>query len=145
QDLADLYNADRHGLPAPPLDAPSYRDYVRSATRRASDDAAAEEYWVRRFTGGTRPLELPTDRQRPPVKTFRGSHVRSTFDPALYREIKRLGARHGCTLYVTLLAAWQALVFRLTHQTDITIGIPVAATRTLDEVPPVGHCVNMLP
>src|SRR5437667_2160824 len=47
---------------------------------------------------------------------------------------------HGSTFF-----PWQTLLFRLTHQTDVTTGIPVAATRTLDEVPPVGHCVNMLP
>ena len=79
------------------------------------------------------------------MRTFRGSHERLTFDSALYRDIKALGARHGCTLYVTLLAAWQAVLMRLAGQNDLVVGIPLAAQSTLPNGHLVGHCVHMLP
>ena len=90
-------------------------------------------------------LELPTDGSRPPVRLFRESNERITFDAALYRDIKALGARHGCTLYVTLLAAWQALLARLSGQRDLVVGIPVSAQASLSNGHLVGHCVHMLP
>src|SRR6185503_3796559 len=72
-------------------------------------------------------------------------HERMSFDAALYRDIKALGARHGCTLYVTLLAAWQTLLMRLAAQRDLVVGIPLAAQSTLPNGNLVGHCVHMLP
>ena len=145
QDLAALYTADHYGLPPVLPEVMSYAEYVRQASRCTPEEAASADYWVRRFSGEVPVLELPTDSPRPTVRTFRGSHERMTFDSALYRDIKALGARHGCTLYVTLLAAWQAVLMRLAGQNDLVVGIPLAAQSTLPNGHLVGHCVHMLP
>ena len=145
QDLAALYTADRHGLPPRLPEAMSYGEYVRQSARCTSEETASADYWVHAFSGDVPVLELPTDGSRPPVRLFRGSLERITFDAALYHDIKALGARHGCTLYVTLLAAWQALLMRLSGQHDLVVGIPVSAQSALPNGHLVGHCVHMLP
>jgi len=145
QDLAALYTADRHGLPARMPEAMSYAEYVRQSALGADDEAASADYWVRKFSGEVPVLELPTDGSRPPVRLFRGANERITFDAALYRDVKALGVRHGCTLYVTLLAAWQALLMRLSGQHDLTVGIPVSSQASLANGHLVGHCVHVLP
>ena len=145
QDLAAFYTADRHGLPARLPAAMSYAEYVRQSVHLTDDDTLSADYWVRTFSDEVPVLELPTDGARPPVRMFRGANERITFDAALYRDVKALGARHGCTLYVTLLAAWQALLTRLSGQRDLAVGIPVSAQASLANGHLVGHCVHVLP
>jgi amino acid adenylation domain-containing protein len=145
RDLSALYTADRYGLTAQLPEVMSYSQYVRQAAGCSDEEIASADYWVSRFAGEIPVLELPTDSGRSPVRSFRGSHERLTFDADLYRDVKALGARHGCTLYVTLLAAWQALLMRLAGQQDLVVGIPVSAQSTLANGNLVGHCVHMLP
>ncbi len=141
RDLAALYNAARYGLPAPPPEVAPYDEYVRAAA--APPPVDAEQYWVERFAEPAPPLDLPTDRPRPPEKTFRASQARVQIDGAEYASIKQLAARHGCTLYVALLTAWNVLLHRLTSQSDIVVGVPMSGL--VDDAKVVGHSVHMLP
>jgi amino acid adenylation domain-containing protein len=145
RDLAALYTADRHGLRARLPEPMSYCEYVRSASLPSKDRAESEGYWIAQFADGVPTLELPVDHLRPAARTFQGSHERLRIEADLYRELKRLGARHGCSLYVTLLAAWQVLLFRLTHNEDFVVGIPVAGQAVLDNQLLAGHAVHVLP
>jgi amino acid adenylation domain-containing protein len=147
RDLGALYSALRDGAaPAlPPVS--SYRHYVRQA---AASDAkarqrAAEDYWAGRFADGVPVVELPSDRPRPTVMSYRGGQESASLPAEFQGELRKLGAKHGCTLYVTLLAAFQVLVSRLTGQTDIVTGIPLAGQTQLENGDLVGHCVHTLP
>jgi amino acid adenylation domain-containing protein len=90
-------------------------------------------------------LELPTDRPRPAAKSFNGATRTTRIDALAYRQIKQAGARRGCTLFVTLLAAFTTLAGRLADQTDVVVGVPAAGQSLLEDQTLVGHCVDFLP
>ena len=104
-----------------------------------------ESYWLRQFEDVPKALQLPTDRPRPARKSFRGGTQTAYVDAAGYAAIKKAGARAGCTLFVTLLTAFQTLVGRLADQHDVVTGIPAAGQALLDNGSLVGHCVDFLP
>jgi amino acid adenylation domain-containing protein len=145
RELGALYSADRHGIDAALPEPMSYSAYVQQAGEPTTERERSHAYWMQRFSTPAPVLELPVDRPRPPAKTYRGSHQFLRIDPALYGELKKSAARQGCTMYVVLLAAWQSLLYRLTSQSDLIVGIPVAAQAGLPNTNLVGHCVQMLP
>lgn len=146
-DLARIYAADCHGLPAQLPATFSYREYVAREAARDTDQQAQEdeEYWAGQFSDGIPVLDLPLDRRRPAIKTYSGALQALKLDESLYRAVKSTGARHGCTLFVTLLAAFEALIMRLSGQGDFIVGIPMAGQGQVENGRLVGHCVNMIP
>ena len=147
RDLAALYSAQTRGVAAALPEPASYVDYVRAETvpEAARRRKAAEDYWVARFADFVPVMELPVDRTRPALRTFAGAQEVLALDEDVYRAIKKLGASLGATLYATLLAGFQALLYRLTGQSDLVIGIPVAGQARLENGQLVGHCVDTLP
>jgi natural product biosynthesis luciferase-like monooxygenase protein len=89
-------------------------------------------------------LNLPADRPRPPVQTYRGAAHRLTLDRALTQKLKRLSTANGATLYMTLLAAFQVLLYRYTGQTDLLVGSPTAGRGRQAWSGLVGYFVNPL-
>lgn len=88
-------------------------------------------------------LELPLDRPRPAKQDFSGGIVSFECHPGLASAVTRLSQRNGCTAYMTLLAAWGALLSRLSDQDLVLIGTPMAA-RDHDELEDmIGFFVNM--
>ena len=145
-ELAELYRANAERRPASLGQALSFATYARRQTVRDPARVAADEaYWLARFQQAPPLLELPTDRPRPALKTYEGSTRTVRIDSDAYRAIKQSGARHGCTLFVTLLAAYDMLVARLADQSDIVVGVPAAGQALLDGEVLVGHCVDFLP
>ena len=89
-------------------------------------------------------LELPTDRPRPPTASFRGDHYSFGLGPELTRALHALSQRESATLFMTLLAAFQVLLYRYSGQEDIAIGVPIAG-RTRPELERlIGFFVNTL-
>jgi amino acid adenylation domain-containing protein len=146
-DLARIYAADRHGLPARLPAAVSYRDHVGREAARAQDPQvrADEEYWAQQFADSVPVLELPLERPRPGVKTYRGARQELRLDEPLCRALKAAGAKLGCTPFVTLLAAFEVLLSRLSGQYDLVVGVPMAGQAQLEDGHLVGHCVNVIP
>jgi amino acid adenylation domain-containing protein len=104
-----------------------------------------EHYWVEVFAGRTPVLDLPTDRPRPAMKSYNGTTLCSSLGEELCAELKIASSRLGCTLYVTLLSAFQILLHRLTRQSEVVVGISAAGQALLDDASLVGHCVHFLP
>ncbi len=90
-------------------------------------------------------LDLPTDRPRPAVRTHRGDVRTARLDAGLTRRLGRLGEAHGASLYVTLLAAFQAFLGRHSGQDDVIVGSPVAGRDRPGLAEVVGYFVNPLP
>ncbi len=147
RDLGALYAAERHGVEARLHEPSSYVSYVRARAAGAPNEAAREAlaWWASRFEDASVTLELPLDRPRPPAKSFAGRQIETRLDLPLCREIRKVGARNGATLFATFLAAFEVLLHRLTAQTDFVVGIPVAGQAAIDDGDLVGHCVNTLP
>jgi len=145
-ELAQLYATKLEGrasnLPAPK----SFLEYAREQSREKNSLAMkqVEEYWLKQFEKPAPVLELPTDRPRSAMKSFAGATYRAKIAESEYRSIKKAGAQRGCTLFVTLLAAYELLLCRLANQDDVVVGIPAAGQALLEGSPLVGHCVNFL-
>ncbi|WP_166286593.1 amino acid adenylation domain-containing protein, partial [Candidatus Nitrosotalea sp. FS] len=100
------------------------------------------EYWKRELAGIPVLLEMPTDRARPAEQDLSGATVQVVLDEELSRGLKELSRRHGTTLYMTLLGGWAALLGRLTGQTDVVIGSPVANRGRAEIENLIGFFVN---
>ncbi|MGO9835641.1 MAG: amino acid adenylation domain-containing protein, partial [Polyangiaceae bacterium] len=88
---------------------------------------------------------MPTDRPRPVVKTYASRRVDIVFPSSLVDALRKVGARAGCSLFVTLLSGFEVLMYRLTGQDDLLVGIPVAGQSVASSPDLVGHCVSTLP
>ena len=123
-DLCSLLEQD-----LPPAAAMRFLDYVE--WRRESDDsqrlARELEYWRAKLGGELPVLDLPSDRARPAVMSRRGRAVPAPAIPQdLMERLKRFADAEGTTLFVTLLAAYNVLLLRLTGQSDLIVGAPLA-------------------
>ncbi len=128
REVAALYAAFAAGRPSPlrplALQYPQYAVWQRS--HLAGEVLAAHlAYWRERL-GGIGGLDLPADRSRPPVERFRGSARAIRLPEATASGLKELGRRDGASLFMVLLAAFKALLFRLTGQADLAVGSPIA-------------------
>ncbi|HEX3131877.1 MAG TPA: amino acid adenylation domain-containing protein, partial [Thermoanaerobaculia bacterium] len=93
-------------------------------------------FWRSELAGAPTVLELPADRPRPPVQRFRGASV-----PFALETFSR---PEGVTLFMTLLAAFQALLCRYTGQDDLLVGVPVAGRERTELEGLIGFFVNTL-
>ncbi|MFY9560254.1 MAG: condensation domain-containing protein, partial [Terriglobales bacterium] len=122
-ELAALYQArvtgERSPLPDLPLQYPDY-----SCWQRKSGTASAEHlaYWRNQLGPELPVLDLPTDRPRPPVQTFRGSMYPFELSPSLTDAVRRVSRKEGVTVFQTLLAAFSVLLCRYSGQEDFPIG-----------------------
>ena len=99
-----------------------------------SEQYAAElRFWLSQLDGVPPLLELPTDRPRPPVQSFRGAAVPVRWDASVRRRLARFGEEHGATPYMVLLTGLATVLGRYAGTDDVVIGSPVAG-RTAPEL-----------
>ncbi|HYO13665.1 MAG TPA: AMP-binding protein, partial [Thermoanaerobaculia bacterium] len=146
RELAALYGQEVGGsaaeLPSLPL---TYTDYIHWQRSRlaAGEGERLWEYWRERLAGAAaEPLELPLDRPRPPAQTFRGASVSWRLDAELSGRVKELGRSRGATLFMTLAAAFQALLCRHARQRELVLGAPTAGRSAAGLAGLVGYFVN---
>ena len=89
-------------------------------------------------------LELPTDRPRPAVQSYRGAHRSIALSRESTEKLKELSQREGATLFMTLLAAFQVLLMRYTSQEDIVVGSPIAGRTRAETENLIGFFINTL-
>jgi non-ribosomal peptide synthetase component F len=102
------------------------------------------EYWRQQLAGAPEVLELPTDRVRPAVQSFRGETATFQLTPELSAAVQRLSREQGATLFMTLLAAFKVLLYRATGQEDIVLGAPVAGRTQSRSEALMGFFINNL-
>ena len=101
-------------------------------------------YWRRQLGGELPTLELPTDRPRPAMQSYRGANLGFRLSPEVSAGLKELSRREGATLFMTLLAAFQTLLHRYSGQDDIVVGSPVAGRNYAETEGLIGFLVNTL-
>ncbi|WP_150852094.1 non-ribosomal peptide synthetase, partial [Sinorhizobium arboris] len=144
---SQLYRAFASGQqnPLAPLTI-QYPDYAAWQRQWLSGERlqAQAQYWRDSLSGAPARLALPTDRPRPAQQSFAGATVPVVIDADLTRGLKRLSRQHGTTLFMTVLAAWAAVLSRLSGQDDLVIGVPSAnrGRREVEEL--IGFFVNTL-
>jgi len=141
RELGELYAAAVRGRPAA-LPALSLQYTGYAAWQRGREVPAADLAWWRERLAPVPPLELPADRPRPPVHSFRGGAARLALGhlPALSSE----GRRQGLTPFVVLFSAFTALLQRYTGGRRIPAGAPVDVRDRLELEPVIGMFVNLL-
>jgi amino acid adenylation domain-containing protein len=144
-EFSALYAAFSQGrpdsLPALPI---QYADYAVWQRRWITGEVLQRQldFWRDHLWGAPALLELPTDRPRPAVQDYAGASFGFELDAELTVNLKALSQRHGTTLFMTLLAAWAALLARLSGQHDVVIGTPVANRHRAEIEPLIGCFVN---
>jgi amino acid adenylation domain-containing protein len=148
RELTALYAAgglpDRAALPVPPV---QYADYALWQREWLQGEVLDERlrFWRERLEGAPSLLGLPLDRPRPAVQTFQGDWRRLIYPASLLEGLETLAWRSGSTLFMALLAAFDALLLRITGERDLVLGVP-SANRDRSEIEGiVGFFVNSLP
>ena len=145
EELVNLYAAFSQGqapqLPDMPI---QYADYAvwQRAWMDAGEKVRQLDYW-RDLLGGEQPvLELPFDHQRPAQQSHRGARLDVSLPAALAADLKALAQREGVTLFMLLLASFQALLHRYSGQQDIRVGVPIANRNRVETERLIGFFVN---
>jgi amino acid adenylation domain-containing protein len=146
RELGALYAAKASGQPSPLVDLPiQYADFTHWQRQWLQGEVLETQltYWQQQLEGCTS-LHLPTNRQRPALPTFRGARQYLMLPQRLSKAIALLGEREGVTLFMTLLAAFQTLLYRYSGQEDILIGSPIANRNRSEIEQLIGFFVNSL-
>jgi amino acid adenylation domain-containing protein len=147
RELAALYAAFSAGqtLTLPPLPI-QYGDFAAWQRQWLQGETLERQrnYWTNQLEGAPALLELPTDRPRPPVQTYNGTTQSIQISPALTAELHALSRKEGATLFMSLLTAFQILLYRYTGQPDILVGSPIAGRDQVETQELIGFFVNML-
>lgn len=148
RELVVLYHSLCAGLPSTLPALPiQYADYATWQRTWLDDERLASllAYWEAQLKDVTPTLALPTDRPRTGVASGRGAAIPWALSPALSAALAELGRREGVTLFMTMLAALQALLFRYSGQGDIVVGTPMAGRTQTSTEGLIGLFVNTLP
>ena len=139
REFAKVYNGD--SLPELGI---QYKDFSEWQGKLIQSGAIQkqETYWLQTFAGEIPVLELPTDYPRPPVMNFEGGMVNLEIDAATIAKLKQYSSLKSATLFMTLIAAYNILLARLTGQEDIITGVPVAGRGHADLQNIIGMFIN---
>src|SRR6267142_1311425 len=146
-ELVALYEAFKANQPSPLKELPiQYADFAIWQREFLQGETLEQQlsYWKQQLAGAPAMLELPLDRPRPSVQTFRGAYESFTLSADLNAELKGLARQEGATLFMTLLAAFQTLLWFHTRQDTIVIGAPIANRTRKETESLVGFFVNTL-
>jgi amino acid adenylation domain-containing protein len=147
RELATLYEAFLAGRPSPLPELPvQYGDWAlwQRETLRGELLEGHLSYWRARLDGAPRLLALPTDRPRPPVQTFRGATRPFVASGELSRGLHDVALRHGATLFMTVLAAFQALLGRYSGQDDLVVSTGTGGRGRVETESLIGCFINVL-
>jgi amino acid adenylation domain-containing protein len=146
-ELSALYAAAREGRPSPLAPLPiQYADFALWQREWLRGEVLQRQidYWRRRLEGIPHVLDLPADRPRPPLQSFRGATRSVRLAPELSRDLRAFARRESATPYMVGLALFQALLCRWTGRAEVLVGTPVANRERLEVEGLIGFFANTL-
>ena len=147
KELAAIYEAFSAEQSSPLAELPiQYGDYSiwQNQWLQGEREKTQLSYWKQQLKDASSTLSLPTDHQRPPIQSYKGAAKFFKLSSHLSDRIRVLSNQQGVTLFMTLLAAFQAQLYRYTNQEDICIGSPIANRNHADIEGLIGFFVNTL-
>lgn len=147
REISVLYDAFHKRLPSPLQDLPiQYADFSEWQRKWLTGEVLEKQldYWKQQLEGLPPALELPTDWPRTMQPSSRGGEQSVRIEAHLTQALLRLGRQQGATLFMVLLAAYQALLSRYTAQEDISVGSPIAGRSRPQTEDIIGFFVNTL-
>jgi amino acid adenylation domain-containing protein len=150
QELTALYEAFSAGKPSPLSELPiQYADYAEWQRQRFESGAYESQlsYWKQQFATPPPVLELPTDHPRPGAQAyreFRGAQLEVSLSKQVTKDLKQFCQEENVTLFMTLLTAYQVLLYRYTSEEDIVVGTPIAGRPMPETENLIGLFINTL-
>ena len=147
-ELAILYEAFSEDKPSPLPELPvQYADYAAWQREWMQGEVleAQLSYWRKHLAGAPTALEIATDRPRPAIQTFAGARNYRVLSPSLADRLRAFSRREGVTLFMTLLAAFEVLLWRYSGQQDVVVGTPIAGRSRSELEGLIGLFANTLP
>ncbi|ARU63054.1 hypothetical protein CBW65_20300 [Tumebacillus avium] len=147
REMGQLYNAFAKGEESSLAELPyQYADYAVWQREWLQGDEREKQlrYWTDRLSGKIPVLELPTDHPRKAAVSYAGTTETISLPHELVQTLEALTQQSGATLYMTLLAAFNTLLYRYAGQTDIILGTPVAGRTRSEWEGLIGFFVNTL-
>ncbi|NER93225.1 MAG: amino acid adenylation domain-containing protein [Symploca sp. SIO1B1] len=146
RELGTLYDAYCLNEPSPLAELPiQYADFAVWQREWLQGEVLESQlsYWKQHLADLT-PLELPTDRVRPPIQSYQGGVLSVSIPPTLLNQLKVLSREEGVTLYMLLLAAFATLLHRYSNASKLAIGSPIANRDRQELEGLLGFFVNTL-
>ena len=146
-ELHTLYEAFSNGKPSPLAPLPvQYADFAVWQRERLQPHTLTEQlaYWKKQLANAPATLELSVDRPSPQIQSYRGAKLAFTLSKEVSDNLKALSRREGVTLYMTLQAAFQILLYRYTGQSDMLIGTTSTARKPREIQGLIGLFLNTL-
>ncbi|WP_422775841.1 amino acid adenylation domain-containing protein [Pseudomonas mediterranea] len=142
--LYAAFSQDRED-PLPPL-ALQYADYAAWQQQHLQGERlqAQTQFWKEHLTGAPALLELPADHPRPQVQSYQGAALTLQLPAPLSARLRRFSQQRGLTPFMTLLGAWSILLSRLSNQSEVVVGTPVANRPRRETEALIGFFVNTL-
>ncbi|MBD8498537.1 condensation domain-containing protein [Paenibacillus arenosi] len=147
-EVSSLYESYVKGLtPVLPPVSVHPVDYAEWEQNRLQNNLLADQlsYWKSQMSGSLPLLEIPTDRTRPTRRSSEGKQVTIELPSKLYDTLSSWSMSQSTTLFVTLMAAFQALLYRYSKQEDVIVGFPISGRNLTDIHGVIGAFVNTLP
>jgi amino acid adenylation domain-containing protein len=146
KEIEQLYAAFANGqAPEMPVLQQQFSEFAENQRQRMSSNEEHLAFWRKELAGDIPVLDLPADFQRPNAQTFKGARKKVQFPSELLQELKEFSRKQNATLYVTLLAAFQALLHRYTNQEEVVVGAPVSSRTQSKTEKLIGYFINVLP
>ena len=146
-EIAALYESYSRHEPSP-LSEPAiqYADYAVWQREWLQDNVLRGQldYWKDQLKDAPVVLNMPTDRPRPPAQTYKGASQSITLSPKISTALKDLSQSEGATLFMTLLAVFDVLLYRYSGQSDILVGTPIAGRNRSETESLIGFFTNTL-
>lgn len=146
RELGTLYATFAQNQPSPLLELPlQYADFAHWQREWLQGEVLQTQlaYW-RNQLNGISILHLPTDKPRPAIQSYQGATQFLELPKKLIDALEKLSQQEGVTLFMTLLATFQTLLYRYTHQEDIAVGSPIANRNHSEIEGIIGFFVNSL-
>ncbi|RLJ80979.1 non-ribosomal peptide synthetase [Pedobacter alluvionis] len=123
-----------------------YRHYARAQREQLESGAlkSQKEYWLKKLAGELPILEMPGDKSRPTIKSFNGAVFNKLIAPSISRKLSHFCSKQDASLFMGVLSAVYALMYRYTSQNDLIIGTPVAGREASELESQIGFFVNTL-
>jgi natural product biosynthesis luciferase-like monooxygenase protein len=145
RELGACYEAFANGrnpeLPELPIQYADYAEWQREYLQGEVLEKLVA-YWRKQMAGSPALLELPTDHPRPPLQSHRGACESITLPADLVARLRKAGAQHRVTFFMTLLAGFKIVLHRYTGQHDIVVGSPLAGRDCAETEDLVGFFIN---
>lgn len=145
KDFSNYYNKLIKGDSlSPSEEKEQFIDYVK-AIEKSVQTEKDRKYWLNKFAKKLNSNSLPTEFNRPEYRTFNSRRYDFAIPKEIVRDLRKIGAESGASLYTTLMAVWHIMLIKLTGSEDNVIGMASAGQGISGMTNMIGHAVNLLP